>query len=945
MRKEENEETDETNYELVKKKIDGASEKLTSQLTKFTEEFQDLPTKLDNAFEYTLDKQRKVASDLNDSFSSLKSLKRKALLIVVAIGATQFISDFLVWKFFQVNFKVILGGVLVLALSGILVYKFHSNTEWGKLNKNSADIQKNLNDLKDKQTEVSGGSLKNNIYSIFSEFKTKILYNVKSVFDAAITFSSYGKLYRESLDYFDSLQRFKDSFVRMLYSHNIFRDDYLIKFLNEFSGDNIPEKMWINKIVEEIKGLCDVDPSLLKLYYFETVNRNEENANSLMQLKKDNRIDLLINHLVYSELITTKFEYPEEWIAKILSTVIFENETFYLPQIRAGFEYRKQLIQLFFARFERMTRLYEIEYPTPISRDFSPENILNFEEEYLFFISQRIGISKQITNLLFYSVWDEMKTGQLFTALLNNSDSEIDNLSKFFLEHHFKSSKLSYNNFTRIILSLPEFKLSELKHRVNVLEQVVMFEEQYRNFLINNNFSYELKGLELNHELINLAADTKKSLFTKYLALSELMISLPDFICERSLYHSVLLMVFLNDISSPEAKEINDEALRQGDVLLALYKFINISQDSSPEDRLRVISEAIRNRDPKDEQDPVYSEFVFRLQSGQFIRYIPSLMSPMLKEISKQYKDLQEQDSYSKIDKIMGKLFARSIGREQIIKMLSGNLIESYLVTVPSKGQKTEPIITLITDSPELMEAQKELAFDEKDPTFNGLIKVASAGTHTRIGIIPEGTTFSSFAIKFEKILRRILEKLEREDYPVYLTRVSASPQMTSVVMDSRKNDSSPYLAIRKLAELTLPREKLAALYAITNIRKIGKVGVLDLVSNIIDSDIGGVLNIIPEIPPKSILSKDSKTTEKLKNEINNQLCEQFSAASTTELCKNIAHQSSKSRQDETLSVIRNILFGLEQIRNEKEYIEEIAKKIIDVALSISKLMSFPINP
>ena len=166
--------------------------------------------------------------------------------------------------------------------------------------------------------------------------------------------------------------------------------------------------------------------------------------------------------------------------------------------------------------------------------------------------------------------------------------------------------------------------------------------------------------------------------------------------------------------------------------------------------------------DLKDEQDPVYSEFTWRIQQGQFVRYISSLMSPMLKELSKQYKEVVVSGNNEKFNDIMSKLFRKRIRKEQIIKMLSGNLIEAYLVTVPSKGKYTQPIISLISNTKELRNSESELSLELGDPSYEYLVQVGSAGTFTRIGIIPEGMSFQDFSIRFENVLRKLLNKSGR---------------------------------------------------------------------------------------------------------------------------------------------------------------------------------------
>lgn len=924
----------------VKQEIENASERLTLELSKFSEEFKDLPNKLDNAFEFTLNHQTGVNSNLKDSYGILESLKKSALIIVATIGGIQFVADILVWILSNKNITVVFGCAIVLIPYGFLAYKFYSKKEWARFSTNNKRIETSFQEMEMMETDIFGPSPRKNVFSMFSEFKEKVLNGVKSVLEAAITFSTYGKLYRESLEYLDSLQTFKESFKNMLNRYNLNLPESVLRCLNGFDGDNLPRSLWIDSVVDKIDGFSNFDPLLLKLFYYETVNRNEENANILMQLKKNGQFEPLVNHLVYSQTITNKFEYPEEWISKALISVISENETFSLPQVRVKFESFLYTIQSFLTRFNRMISLYEINYPHSISRDFSPENISNFEMEYLDFLSRRVGTSKQIMSLLYYSVWDEERTNGLYKEILKKVDPDLKELSKFFLKHSFRTFNFSEETFSRIISSLTEFKLIDLRDRVSLLDNIVMFEGQYMTYLKNNNFPYGVKNLELSNDLISLVSGKSKTLLTKFIELSTRMINLPDRICERSLFHTVLLLIFLNDVSSPDSKEVNDEVLRMKDVLLALYKFIVLSQDSPPENRLGVVSDAVQYKDPSDEQDPVYSEFVWRLQQGQFIRYIPSLMSPMLKDIANQYKNLQSQSSYSKIDTILGNLFKRRIEREQVVKMLSGNLIESYLVTVPSRGRNTERIITYISDSEELREAQEELALIEDNPIFRNLVKVASAGTYTRIGIIPEGSSFPDFSIKFEKVMRRILTKLDHNDYPVYLTRVSASSQMTSVIMDSPGSAISPFMAIRDLAEAVLPREKLAALYAITNIKKAGKVELSDLIADIIDSDYGGIVNLIPEIPNESILSKIDSSSMELKREINVQLCEKFSTNSTTELCRRISIQTLRLGRNVVSKLIREVLMNHSMLReHEKKLIEEVTEGILDVGLSMSKLL------
>lgn len=194
--------------------------------------------------------------------------------------------------------------------------------------------------------------------------------------------------------------------------------------------------------------------------------------------------------------------------------------------------------------------------------------------------------------------------------------------------------------------------------------------------------------------------------------------------------------------------------------------------------------------------------------------------------------------------------------------MFSGNLIESYLVTVPSKGRNTVPVIDLMSHSKELIEAESEFAIVEDDKSLNNLIKVKSAGTNTRIDIIPENMIFSDFSIKFEKVVRSALKKKGYNEYPVYFTKVSASSQMTSVIMDSPGNEIFPFIAIGNLAEEFVPKEKLASLYAITNLRRPGKAGISDLVADIIYSDYGGIINVIAQRSEGNIpLSHERRST------------------------------------------------------------------------------------
>ena len=102
----------------------------------------------------------------------------------------------------------------------------------------------------------------------------------------------------------------------------------------------------------------------------------------------------------------------------------------------------------------------------------------------------------------------------------------------------------------------------------------------------------------------------------------------------------------------------------------------------------------------------------------------------------------------------------------------------------------------------------------------------------------------------------------------------------------------------------------------------------------------GGIINLIPEIPNESILSKIGPASMELKRETNIQLCEKFSANSTTELCRKISIQGSRFGQSTTLTMIRDTLSSqLAQYRSEKKFIEEIAKGVFDVALSISRLL------
>ena len=926
---------------ILKQEIENAAESLTANLTNFSEEINDLPKVLDNAFEFTLIKQRDVRDNLNSSYGILISLKKTALTIVGVIGAIQFVADTIVWKFLHGGLTILIGGAIVLIPYIILAFKFYSDEKWKHFIRNDIQISNDFRLLNDKQTEVTGDSVKSNIFFIFSEYKEKFLSNIRVVLNAAITFSAYGTLYRESLAYLENLRTFKDSFRRMLSRYNIYPSDSLMDLIEKYSGEHLPSNLWIDSIAEKIGEKEPIDPILLKLFFLETVNRKEENSNLMEKIIKDEAsLNVLLKFLLDNELISVKFDFPEEWISKTLKSVVLENKTFLLPQVRSHFENHLYSIHTFLTRFTHMIETYEIDYPTPISMDFSPSKADNFETEYLKLLSSRIGLTKNVIDLLYHSIWDEQKSSQIFNSIITKSSSDLDNMAKFLLGHSFRTTSISLDNFSRIISGLHEFNLTEMRQRVDLLEKLILFEEQYLDYLANNNFPYNVMRLEIDSNLIKLASDDAKTNFEKYTELSKLMIRLPDTITKASLYHSVLVLIFLNDVSSPDAKEANNEAFKMKETLLVLYKYISLAQDSQPENRLSIVYDSIRHMDLKDEQDPVYSEFTWRIQQGQFVRYISSLMSPMLKELSKQYKEVVVSGNNEKFNDIMSKLFRKRIRKEQIIKMLSGNLIEAYLVTVPSKGKYTQPIISLISNTKELRNSESELSLELGDPSYEYLVQVGSAGTFTRIGIIPEGMSFQDFSIRFENVLRKLLNKSGSGGYPVYLTRVSASSQMTSVIMDAGEGENSPFVAIRDLANSVLPKEKLAALYAITNLRKSGKIGISDLVADIINSDYGGIINILPELPNGSVLSSNNSTSEEIKREINNQLLEQFNAINTTDLCYRIASQSYKLGPGHALKLISESILGqLRQFKGEEKYHEEISNGILRVATSVSEFL------
>jgi hypothetical protein len=924
---------------IVGEKVENASGRLTSELSRLSDEFQDLPVKLDNSFEFILKKQTSAVNDMKDSYEILNSLRNRALIIVGAVAVTQLVADVLTLKLISSDKIFIFANVLAFIPYGFLAYNFFTNTKWKTLRGNSERIKDSITDVGSLHSKMFGSELQNNAFSIFSEFKGRVIAGIKSVVEASITFSSLGRLYRESLEYLKDLQTFKESLKRALIRYNLELPNALEKYIQEFNGDHLPSSLWIDRIAEQVDVCKLIDPLIFKLFYFEAVNIEDENTNLLNQLKKQGSIKPLVNYLIFNETITIKFEYPEEWVSKIMTDAIAEMDAFSLSKLKLKLENKMNMLQSYINRFSRFLDAFEIDYPEIVSRDFIPESILNFENEYLNFLSSRIGASRETIKLLYYSTWNEEITRNCFKGILEDEVALIG-LSRFLLKHNFKTLNFSEENFSRIIASLQEFNLGELTRRGSSLEKIIAFEGQYLEYLKNNNFPYQIKQLQFNNELLRLAFEPESKVLDKYIKFSQKMVVTPEKIQDKNIFHTILLLIFFNEVSSPEAATVNKQVLEMKDALLALYKFINISQESLPENRLSTISDAVKFRDANDEKDPVYSEFVSRLLQGQFIRYLPSLMSPMMKQIMTDYKKIQSKENYPKIDLIMAKIFKKRIGREQILRMLSGNLIESYLVTVPSKGSGTVPVISTISDSVELIEAEREIAIGERDESFNNLIKVTSAGTYTRIGIIPENMTFSDFSSKFEKVVRAALRKRHHSDYPVYLTKVSASSQMTSVIMDTQGNEISPYIAIRNLAEEVLPKEKLAALYAITNIRKLGKIGISDLVAAIIDSDYGGIMNVIPNIPEDSILSRNDAMAEETKKKINIYLCEQFSAGSTTELCLKIYSQISGLGKN---AVLKSIEEGLRSQgimpERENKNIRDIVKEILDVSLSISSIL------
>lgn len=935
------ENTEETRIhpDVVGKKVDNATENLTHELSKLSGELQDLPDKLDKSFELIINKQTNAVKDLTDSYDILNSLRKTTLILVGVVAGVQIVSDVLTLKFISPNKIFIFGNVIVFIPYIFLTYSFFTNSKWKIFRENTKRVKESFQELSNLYSRIFGSELKNNVFTIFSEFAGKVKAGFKSVVEASITFSSLGHLYRESIEYFNDLQTFKQSLGRMLSKYNLELPVSLTSYIQHFDGDHLPRLSWIDRIAEQTKGLLTINPLIFKLFYLEAVNRNEENSNLLTHIKEDGSIVSLVNYLFSSEVVAIKYEYPNEWITKAMIDIIYEMESFSLTKFKIKLDNFMYLLQSYLNRISHVIEVLEINYSDYISRDFNPKIIANFESEYLDFLSLRVGINNSTMNLLYYSTWNEEETKKWFKEILRNEDLLFD-LSRFLLSHNFKNLNLSEGNLSRIIASMDEFNLIELTRRGKSLEKVIAFENRYLEYLKNNNFPFKLNRLQIDDKLVKIGFGTEDTVLDKYIELSLQMIVLPDKIHEKNIFHTILLVIFFNETSAPDAKAVNKEVIERKDALLALYKFINISQESSPENRLSVISDAVELRDSNDEKDPIYSEFVFRLLHGQFVRYLPSLMSPMMKEIITDYRKIQSQGSYSKINLILEKIFKKRVGREQIVKMLSGNLIESYLVTVPSRGSDTAPVITLISDSDELIEAESDLAILEGDKSFNNLIKVRSAGTYTRIGILPEGMIFSDFSIKFEKVVRSALKKKGYNDYPVYLTKVSASSQMTSVIMDSPGNEISPFIAIRNLAEEVLPKEKLAALYAITNLRRSGKIGISDLVADIIDSDYGGIINVIAHIPEESILSRDDLQADEMKRKINTDLCERFSARSTSELCIKISSQILMLGKPSLLKLIVETL-SLSAPKTGLRYkdIENTAKEIVDSAISISSIL------
>lgn len=566
---------------------------------------------------------------------------------------------------------------------------------------------------------------------------------------------------------------------------------------------------------------------------------------------------------------------------------------------------------------EKAAQMYRLHVDNlDFVENFVPSKMDTIEQQLLLLCAARAELNFEIFKLLYFTSIGQDESSRLFRKIIKD---EI--LRKLLAEFLISSGFIPRSTFNenlvplleiREALDLTNFVLAYVRY-----ERITSLSEQLWNFMIEKRVSNRNAALNFKEILIIVPPDPDGNIsaplegqMTKVaseLAVSKVGPHQIDTQIREELAMAVAAL-FLAGIGDPSYKSLCQKLPYRKFGSRLLYRYINLADQAIlASDDPKLDAAAMEAFETKSEE-PHFDYFKSQLEDGKLPLRASSLLSRLITDNKLELQKAMEGGFEAKIlenyVQPMRDVLYQEIDENIVRDFLTTQVLTAYILTVP----KNFPVIKLIVAEENFpQKAAQEFATKNKDSSYLNLVKLSSGGgSWTRVGLVPFGMSFETFAIKFEEVFARAI-KLYNVAYPsnqlpyplpFYIMRIFPTEDALKEIMQSEEVETRPLEIIRTLIRSSISSNEVLPLLTLMQPVAHSKIALRNVIETVIDGANSSLQTLFGDLISDFIGTNPAVAKRFEARIVDQALLSAYSVASLSTLAKKIIEQSKTSGND-----------------------------------------------